>query len=167
MEHLRPGAQIELQVERLSLGGDAVGRTGPCVVFVPYGCPGDTLQVEITEAHRNFARARMLRILKPSPQRIKPPCPYHFQSDHPQGSLFCGGCDWQYVTYASQLEAKRQLVQETLERIGGLRGVSVQPTLGMQDPWRYRNKVQQPVGWDGQRVISGFYAPYSHAIMPI
>lgn len=171
MTEIRPGAHLELRVDRLSLGGDGVGRAGPCVVFVPYGCPGDVLQIEITEAHTNYVRGRIVSVVTPSPQRIKPPCPYHYQAPlasrpSPIGS-YCGGCDWQHVTYAAQLEAKRHLVQETLERIGGLRGVEVKPTLGMKDPWRYRNKVQQPVGWDGHRVISGFYAPYSHRIVPI
>jgi 23S rRNA (uracil1939-C5)-methyltransferase len=71
------------------------------------------------------------------------------------------------LAYESQLRAKRELVQETLERIGGLRGLAVNPVLGMKDPWRYRNKVQQPVGWDGKRLISGFYAEGSHDIVPI
>src|SRR5579863_6129845 len=86
MVNLTPGSRAELRVDRLSLGGDAVGRAGNCVVFVPYGCPGDTLEVEITEAHRNYARARLLRVLTSSPQRIKPPCPYHFQAEQtPKG----------------------------------------------------------------------------------
>jgi 23S rRNA (uracil1939-C5)-methyltransferase len=71
------------------------------------------------------------------------------------------------MPYGFQLDAKRQLVQETLERLGQIQDVEVQPVLGMTDPWRYRNKVQQPVGWDGRRLISGFYAPASHNIVPI
>src|SRR5262245_61667285 len=87
-------------------------------------------------------------------------------TSHPS-PLFCGGCSWQHMNYPFQLDAKRQLVQETLERLGGLREVEVRDTLGMQEPWRYRNKVQQPVGWDGHKIISGFYAPNSHDIVPI
>jgi 23S rRNA (uracil1939-C5)-methyltransferase len=133
------------------------------VVFVPYGSPGDTLEVELVEVRKNFARAHLVRVVEASPVRQPPPCPYHF----PAKPLYCGGCSWQHMNYDFQLDAKRQLVHETLERIGKLSDIEVRDTLGMKEPWRYRNKVQQPVGWDGQQVISGFYAPNSHAIVPI
>jgi len=152
------GQRVTLDIDRLSLGGEGVGRAGGMVVFVPYAAPGDTLDVEITESRKRFGRARIVRILKPSPERVEAPCPYYFR---------CGGCAWQHLAYPAQLKAKQALVQETLERIGGLRGIAVKPVLGMKDPWRYRNKVQQPVGWDGKRMISGFYAEGSHDIVPI
>lgn len=155
-----------MRVDRLSLGGDGVARVEGTVVFVPYGSPGDTLEVEIVEMRRNFARARVLRVLEPSPVRTDPPCPYHFDPKLPQ-RLSCGGCVWQHMNYDFQLDAKRQLVEETLERLGSLRDVEVQPTLGMREPWRYRNKVQQPVGWVGDRPISGFYAIASHELVAI
>ncbi len=191
MTSLRIGARVTLRVDRLSLGGDAIGRVGNAVVFVPYGAPGDTLEVELTEVRRNFCRARLVRVRDASPVRMDPPCPYHFKAMreegrektdltrsplHPHPSpLFCGGCSWQHMSYEFQVDAKRQLVQETLERIGGIRDLEVEPVLVMSDPWRYRNKVQQPVGLaprgsgerGGMKVISGFYAPYSHDIVPI
>src|SRR5947207_13891835 len=99
---LKPGAHVHLRVDRLSLGGDGVGRIGPCVVFVPYSCPGDTLDVQITELHRNFARAKLLRVVTASQDRIIPPCPYHFRTEDSglrtekktqlSPSLYCGGC---------------------------------------------------------------------------
>jgi 23S rRNA (uracil1939-C5)-methyltransferase len=194
MNTLKAGHRFTLQVDRLSLGGDAIGRVDAAVVFVPYGCPGDTLEVELTEVRKNYARARILRVLEASPVRTNPPCPYHFHApttsssasvsggstlkrhvdpplttagDDRQTALPCGGCSWQQMKYEFQLDAKRQLVQEALERIGGVHDLDVLDTMGMDDPWRYRNKVQQPVGWDGKRVISGFYAPGSHDIVPI
>jgi 23S rRNA (uracil1939-C5)-methyltransferase len=133
---------------------------------VPYGAPGDLLEVEIAEVRKNFARARLLRVIEASPVRVKPPCPYHFQPDHPQ-EYFCGGCTWQHMNYPFHLDAKRQLVQETLERIGQVEDVEVLPTLGMADPWRYRNKVQVPVGWNGRQLFTGFFSPGSHHIVPI
>src|SRR5207249_4070877 len=151
-------------------------------VFVPYAAPTDRLEVEITQTHKRFARAKLLHILEPSKDRTTPPCPYHFRRDEgrkyrDEGSMsrdesksllsrssslvprpsslvplrWCGGCSWQHLAYDAQLRAKQALVQETLERLGGLKGVSVRPVLGMKDPWRYRNKVQQPVGWDGNQ----------------
>jgi 23S rRNA (uracil1939-C5)-methyltransferase len=159
------GSRIQLQIDRLSLGGDAVGRAGGAVVFVPYGAPGDTLEVELIDVQRNFARGKLIRVIEASPVRIEPPCPYHFKPG--SSDLFCGGCNWQHMVYDFHLDAKTQLVEETLERLGGVQDVTVKPALGMSDPWRYRNKVQQPVGWDGQRLISGFYSPFSHRIVPI
>ncbi len=153
-------------MDRLSLGGDGVARIEGAVVFIPYGAPGDDLEVELVEVRRNFARARLLRVLEASPVRTPPPCSYHFQPTEPD-RLSCGGCVWQQLNYDFQLDAKRQLVEETLERIGGFQDLEVQPTLGMKDPWRYRNKVQQPVAWVGDHAVSGFYASGSHDLVPI
>lgn len=150
--------RVTLDIQRLSLGGEGVGRAGAMVVFVPYAAPGDRLEAEITDSRKNFARARIVRLIAPSKDRLEAPCPYYYR---------CGGCTWQHLAYASQLRIKRELVQETLERLGGLRGLEVKPVFGMKDPWRYRNKVQQPVGWDGKRLMSGFYAEGSHDIIPI
>jgi len=155
---MRAGERIALTVERLSTGGEGVGRADGMVVFVPYAAPADRLEVEIIQTHKRFARAKLLHVLEPSKDRTTPPCPYYFK---------CGGCTWQHLAYDAQLRAKQALVQETLERLGGLKGVKVKPVLGMKDPWRYRNKVQQPVGWDGKSLISGFYAEGSHDIVPI
>ncbi|MBI3292722.1 MAG: 23S rRNA (uracil(1939)-C(5))-methyltransferase RlmD [Elusimicrobia bacterium] len=160
------GTRLTVRMDRLALGGEGVGRWEGRVVFVPYACPGDVLEAEVTAAYPRYVRAQIVRILTPAPQRVSPPCPYHFCVGH-QPTQVCGGCSWQHLTYEAQLEAKRQLVEETLLRIGRLSEVRVSPTLGMAHPWRYRNKVQQPVGWDGHRVISGFYAPGTHQIVPI
>ncbi len=156
--------RLTIHIERLSLGGEGVARADGKVLFVPYSAPGDILEVEITSAHKNFAKARIVRIVTPSKDRVPPPCPYHFQGTMPRA---CGGCTWQHLSYPAQLTAKRALVQETLERLGKLSGLTVRPVLGMKDPWRYRNKVQQPVGWDGQRLVTGFYAEGSHDIIAI
>jgi 23S rRNA (uracil1939-C5)-methyltransferase len=166
MGPLKAGHRSEVKIERLSLGGDGIGHIGPAVVFVPYGCPGDVLEVELTDIQRNYMRAKLLRVLEPSIIRTQPPCPYHFRPGQELRNS-CGGCAWQHLSYPFQLDAKRQLVQETLERIGRQRDIQVRPTLGMEDPWRYRNKVQQPVGWDGKQLITGFYAPNSHDIVAI
>lgn len=163
------GAVCPVRIDRLSLGGEGVGRLDSLVVFVPYGAPGDTLDVEITEVHARYARARIRRIIDPSPVRTDPPCPYHFRlPPSTDSSLACGGCTWQHLSYDAQLAAKQALVQESFERIAGLKDIVVKPTLGMQEPWRYRNKVQQPVGWSsGLGLHSGFYATGSHDIVAI
>lgn len=166
---MRKGDRCSLTIERLSLGGEGIGRVGGMAVFVPYAAPGDHLQVELSDVQKRFARARLIRILAPSPDRVQPRCPYHFTPElqAKKQAAECGGCAWQHLRYEAQLLAKGALVQETLERIGGLREIRVKPVLGMTDPWRYRNKVQQPVGWNGKHLISGFFAPHSHDIVPI
>lgn len=178
------GAKLTLTIDRLSLGGEGVGRAEGLVLFVPYAVPGDKLEVEVTEVQARFARARILQVIQPGTHRVKAPCVYHFQapvsgeraagSDTPSAyrspltGLHCGGCSMQQINYAAQLDIKRGLVQETFERLGGLKDLRVRPTLGMNDPWRYRNKVQQPVGWvPGKGMITGFYAPGSHDILDI
>src|SRR5260370_5711709 len=99
MNSLRPGARVQLRVDRLSLGGDGVGRLGAGVVFIPYSCPGDNLEVAITEAHLTYSRARILRVVTASAQRIPPPCPAHFRTEDsvlgtnypvPSTKLYCG-----------------------------------------------------------------------------
>src|SRR4051812_24957737 len=104
-------SRATVEIERLSLGGEGIAHTNGMVVFVPYSAPGDKLEIEITETHKRYARARVLEVLRPSPDRVAAPCSYF---------LRCGGCTWQHLAYPAQLEAKRTLVQETLERIGGL-----------------------------------------------
>ena len=132
------------------------------MVFVPYAAPGDTLEVEITQTQKRFARARI-----PNTQSLWRSRNAALSLPFTIKNYRCGGCTWQHLAYPAQLKAKQALVQETLERVGGLKGITVKPVLGMQDPWRYRNKVQQPVGWDGRQLISGFYAEGSHDIIPI
>lgn len=164
---LQPGTRLEVTVDRLSLGGEGVARAEGVVIFVPYSAPGDRLEVEITEMQNRFARAWPLRVITSSKDRIEAPCPYHFQIRQPEKPA-CGGCSWQHLAYETQKTAKQELVRETFERIGGLKGVQVRSTLGMKEPWRYRNKVQQPVGWRaGEGLITGFYAEGSHDIVPI
>ncbi|HVO32369.1 MAG TPA: 23S rRNA (uracil(1939)-C(5))-methyltransferase RlmD [Elusimicrobiota bacterium] len=172
---------VDVTIERLSLGGEGVAHVEGMVVFVPYTAPGDRVQVELVERHARYARGRLLHVLSPSKARVEPPCPYHFQlrkEERPASGPFishsacriphfCGGCSWQHLRYEEQLAAKREILRETLERVGGLRGLDVRALLGMAEPWRYRNKVQVPVGWDGHRMISGFFEPGSHRIVPI
>ena len=105
----------------------------------------------------NFARGRLQQIETVNPQRVAPPCPVYES---------CGGCQLQHLSYAGQLAAKQQSVRDALDRIGKLTAVAVQPVLGMEQPWRYRNKAQFPVGWQGEQVVTGCYESGSHRIVP-
>jgi 23S rRNA (uracil1939-C5)-methyltransferase len=155
---LRPGQVIPLEVHGLGHSGEGVGRYEGLTVFVPGGAPGDKLRARVSEVKKNYARATLVNVVEPSPNRVVPPCPVVGE---------CGGCQLQHIAYPAQLELKRQQVVDAIERIAKLQGVTVHPTLGMGDPWHYRNKAQFPVGARSGRVVAGFFAPGTHRIVDI
>ncbi len=155
---VKPGQRIELPIHGLGHSGEGVGRYAGLTVFVPGGAPGDTLDARVVEVKKNYARAELVTVLVPSPDRAVPPCPVVGE---------CGGCQLQHIAYPAQLALKRQQVVDAVERVGKLTGVVVHPTLGMDDPWRYRTKAQFPVGMRGGRIIAGFFAPGTHRIVDI
>jgi 23S rRNA (uracil1939-C5)-methyltransferase len=108
---LELGQQLELRLDALAAGGDAVGRAGQQVVFVPLGAPGDRVRVRVVELHRRFARAEIEQILERGPGRRDPPCP-HFGR--------CGGCSWMHLDALAQRAGREALLREALARIGGL-----------------------------------------------
>lgn len=149
------GERLIVELADIAHGGDAVGRYEGKAIFVPYGIPGESVRVEIVRDRGRFAHARLLDVLSTSPQRVQAPCPYF-------GA--CGGCQWQHMAYETQLEYKRLIVRTQLERIAALPDVTVHPTLGMTDPWRYRNHVQFSVSRGGKL---GFMAASSRKVVPI
>ncbi|MQL51168.1 23S rRNA (uracil(1939)-C(5))-methyltransferase RlmD [Desulfofundulus thermobenzoicus] len=155
---LKKMEQIELSITGLTHAGEGVGRYRGLAVFVPETAPGDTVLAEVLEWKKNYARARLLAVKKPSPGRRPPRCA-RFSA--------CGGCRLQHVDYAEQLHLKTGLVKDSLARIGGLSGVAVRDTAGMDNPWHYRNKVVLQVGERGGRYRLGFYAGDSHNLVPI
>ncbi len=159
--------RLTVRVLRMAPEGQAVAKAeaSPRVIFVAGGAPGDILEVEVISAKSSFARARILRLLSPGPERQVPPCPLHFAPDRPGPA--CGGCDWQHLDYQAQLRHKAALVRDCVERIGKLKDVSILPTLPSPQQWTYRNKVMVPFGErpGGQGLIAGFYAASSHQIV--
>jgi 23S rRNA (uracil1939-C5)-methyltransferase len=125
---------LNLELTAMAHGGLALGRHAGRVVFVPHAIPGETVRVEIVEAHDRWARARLLEVLEPSPQRVEPPCTYF-------GPGKCGGCHLQHIDYPAQAELKRQVLADQLARVGGLRAVQVRDMIAAAEPWRYRNQV--------------------------
>ena len=99
--------EIELKIEKMANEGKGLGRHDNQVVFVPLSVPGDILKVRITKKSKNFCEAEILEITTPSSDRITPPCPYYGD---------CGGCNFQHISYAKQLEIKNSLVEETLKK---------------------------------------------------
>ena len=162
-----PGPErLTLTVERLAPEGTALARAAGStrVVFVPHGVPGDRIEAELTQAKSSFARARLVKVLEPSADRIVPPCKLHF--DPARIGPACGGCDWQQMAYETQLRHKRELILDCLRRIAKMPDVSVEPTRPSPQAWGYRNKVQIPFGrGPGGKPVAGFYAEGSHRIV--
>lgn len=150
---MEPGRDLEITIEKLVPGGDGMARHDGKVVFVPMALPGEKARVRMVESKKDFARATVLEILEPSPDRVEPGCEVFGR---------CGGCDWQHMDYPAQLRHKVALVQDALRRTGGIEfpGLAIEPG----KPWRYRNRVQIHRGPGGE---GGFLARTSHAIVPV
>ena len=155
---LKTGDEIEIEITALSSGGHGIGRYQGFAVFVPFTWMGDHITAQITKVQKNYAEAKLVDILIPSPERVEPPCPAFGN---------CGACSLMHASYAAQLEAKRRIVQDAFERIGGISGVTVKPTIGMDTPLCYRNKASFPFGNHNGRVVFGCYEKRSHRLIPL
>lgn len=154
------GAELVLKIEGLTHQGEGVGRAEGQVVFVAGALPGETVRARVVSVQSRLLRGVLLEVLNASPQRIEPACEYLAQ---------CGGCNLQHAEYAQQLRLKQQIVKQALQRIGRLPADQVKPTLGMADPWRYRNKAELHVEADQERgeIRLGYYEPGSHKVIDI
>ena len=130
---MKKGEEITLTVEKFADRGKSLARVDGYVVFVAGAVPGDQILARITRRKKSYAEARMLRLIRPGPQRTQPRCEY---------AGVCGGCKWQHVDYEAQLEAKRASVEEAFIHHGGFGEVEVRPTLGAEHTFHYRNKME-------------------------
>lgn len=128
---LEKSQRIELDITDVAFGGKGVGRHEDQVIFVPFVDAGERVRVEITRVKKNFAEARLLEILQPSPHRVDPRCRY-FQA--------CAGCQYQHLEYGRQIELKAKQLKDTLQRIGGL-DAPVDPVVASPLSYNYRNKL--------------------------
>lgn len=149
-------------IEDMGINGEGIGKAGGYPLFVKDAVIGDVVEVKVTKAKKQYAYARLMKILTPSKDRVPARCPVAKQ---------CGGCQIQELSYEKQLEFKMKKVRGNLERIGGfsaeLLDAVMDPIAGMDDPFAYRNKAQFPVGVDREgNLISGFYAGRTHTIIP-
>jgi len=148
---------IDVELTDLAYGGDAVGRYEGRVLFVPGGIPGERVRVEVVEERRGHARAELLEILRPAPERIEPEFPL----------LTDSGCHWQHIAYPAQLTWKAHIVRQLLVRIGKQPDALVHPTIGMPagvSPWHYRNLALFSVGPDNE---IGFKLTESHEVQDL
>jgi len=130
---VKKGQAFEIEITDVAFGGKGLARIDGLAVFVTQAVPGDRVLARITRKKKSFAEARVLEFITASPDRIHPPCPY---------SGFCGGCTWQFLKYDKQLQYKRQHVQESIEHIGLLMDVPVEPTIPSPLQFGYRNKME-------------------------
>jgi 23S rRNA (uracil1939-C5)-methyltransferase len=155
---LRKGVELELAFTDLLANGQGVGRSDGIVVFCFGPLPEERARVRITEVKQRYAVADLLELLEASALRAKPFCPVF-------GA--CGGCQLQHLEYPAQLEWKRNVVREALQRIGGLGGIEVRQTIGMTQPRGYRNKMSLVVDHAASAPALGFYRQRSHEVVPI
>lgn len=130
---VKKGQTVDLTISDMAFGGKGLARLDGYAVFVDQSVPLDRVAARIVKKKKNYAEARIVDLLEPSPHRVTPPCPY---------SGYCGGCKWQFVAYEQQLAYKRQQVAAALEHIGGIQGVPVHPTVPSERRFGYRNKME-------------------------
>lgn len=133
MIEVNKGQVLELTIDDVAFGGKGIAKVDGFAVFVPKTVTMDKVRVMITKKKKNYAEARLLDMLEPSPFRVAPRCRY---------SGYCGGCAWQYLDYAKQLEFKTGHVKESLEHIGFITDAVVHPALPSREVFGYRNKME-------------------------
>ncbi|WP_078551610.1 23S rRNA (uracil(1939)-C(5))-methyltransferase RlmD [Bacillus alkalicellulosilyticus] len=155
---IEKGQKFPLTIKRLGINGEGVGYFKRKVVFVPGALPGEEIVAEVTNVQPNFSEAKINKIRKASKERVAPPCPIY--SD-------CGGCQLQHLDYNAQLREKKDIVKQAFERHTKLVGdkLPLKDTIGMEDPWNYRNKSQLQVGKQQEKVLAGLYGMNSHNII--
>ncbi len=153
---------VTVQIDDIGNDGEGIGKIDGFTLFVKDAVIGDTVEAKITKIKKNYGYARTEKIIKPSSFRVEPKCAFHRQ---------CGGCQIQAMSYERQLLFKQEKIRNNLIHIGGFDAEAIdkmmEPVVGMEHPWRYRNKAQFPVGYDKNgNLITGFYAGRTHDIIP-
>jgi 23S rRNA (uracil1939-C5)-methyltransferase len=148
--------ELELQPTSYAFGGAAVARdSSGRPIFVQGALPGETVRVVLTTDKDRFAHAYVTDVIKASPERVAPRCPHYG---------LCGGCAYQHVAYEEQLRAKRLVVADQLQRIGGLKEIDILPAIGAPRPWEYAHEAVFSPTADGRL---GYWSPREHQVIPI
>src|SRR5690625_440585 len=147
---------VQLTIEDLTHEGNGVGKVDGYPIFIPLGLPGEKADIKVIKVNKRLAYGKLLHVHESSQERVTAPCNVYYK---------CGGCQLQHMSYDMQLEMKQNQVKNVMQKVAHLPDVTVHPVLGMEDPWRYRNKIQIPVGEKDGELITGFYQQRSHRII--
>ena len=149
-----------LTIKRMGINGEGIGYYKRKAIFVPMAITGEIVEVKITEDLEKYAYGEVTKYKKMSEHRVKPRCEYYGR---------CGGCQMQHIDYNYQLEINRDLVKEAFDKyfVGKFGNVEFRNTIGMENPWEYRNKTQLPTRHDGDKVVVGIYEKDSNRLVYI
>ncbi|MDN5809243.1 MAG: 23S rRNA (uracil(1939)-C(5))-methyltransferase RlmD [Staphylococcus equorum] len=157
MDAIQKNEVIEGKVIDLTHEGHGVVKLDRYPIFVPNALINETIEFKVIKVKKNFAIGKLIEIKKESEERVEPPCVYYHK---------CGGCQLQHMTYQAQLNMKKEQVVNLFHRKGDFKDTIIHDTIGMDNPWFYRNKSQVPVGKNNEnKVITGFYRQRSHDII--
>jgi 23S rRNA (uracil1939-C5)-methyltransferase len=155
-QHTEVAETLRLSLTDMAFQGGAIGRHDGLVVFAAYGIPGEEAIVQIERRSKDYLTGRVVEVLSPSPHRVEAPCPYF-------GT--CGGCQWQHIDYAHQIELKARIVADRLRRIGKFQEPVILPTIPAVETWNYRNHARFSAG--RRHGDLGFTTPLRHRFLPI
>ncbi len=155
----KKGDIVEVKIDSLTYGGDGLGKVDNYAIFVSDTAPGDVVKAQIVSSKKSYAKAVLLEIIEPSKCRTKPECPL---------AKVCGGCQWQYIDYKEQLNIKKQIVKETLDKISGM-DTPVNDVIASDFQKEYRCKIQYPIQQTkvSKRFLAGYYKKASHELVNI
>src|ERR1051326_629183 len=133
------GARHIVTISDIAFGGEGVARIEDFVIFVPFVALGETVEVELTEVKKRFGRAKLLRVINSSPDRVQPLCQYFGD---------CGGCQYQHIAYEVQLAMKHKQTGDLFKRLAGLDPNLIQSVVPCPNPYGYRNRIMLRSQWD-------------------
>ncbi len=154
---VKVGEEYQVRIEKINSQGQGIAYINSFVVFVDYALPGEVVKIKIHTAKKDYAVGRIVEFIEKDPRRCDPVCDVFYK---------CGGCHLMHVNYEYQLELKKMMVEDALKRIGKIEK-EVNPVIGMENPYRYRNKAKIPVGKRRGKIVLGFYKPNTHYIVDI
>lgn len=152
--------EIDLELTQIAHGGEAIGRLQGKPVFVPGGIPGETVRARLAEERRNYARAELVRVLTPSPDRVEPPCPHAPVSPD---------CRWQHIAYRRQLELCLEVVADQMRRLGHIAEPPIEGIVPAPEAWHYRNHLffEPPVGGGEEATGLAYPAVDGSGLVPL
>lgn len=157
---LKEGQSISLKIKRLGINGEGIGYYKKAIVFVPGALPKEDISAKITKVAPRFVEAQLTKIIKSAPERVVPPCPVYEE---------CGGCQLQHLAYPAQLTFKKDLLKQALNKFKprNFEKYPLRKTIGMKNPWNYRNKAQFQLRKIDGEIEAGLYQADSHHLVPI